>query len=202
VSPTVAREQIKKVADWLGGLGVRFIVVGGSAIELHYDAGTLDVDVLILVGDWQPVAEALLKSPLATPLEPDEGQLRGTQVRLGGIEPIDLEFLSAEPFSGSRSPDEFVEYVRTYRSEKIGDVRYANPAVVWYIRLSIEGFWDQYVSKIRRDIAAGVPEATFDAVLEIADRFGVRDKIRERVVFAKKTLRFYKGAESGSTLHS
>jgi len=170
-------------------------VVGGPAIELHYDAGTLAVDVLILVGDWQPVSEALLKSPLATPLVPDEGQqLRSTQVRLGGIEPIDLEFLSAEPFSGSRSPDEFVEYVRTYRSEKIGDVRYASPAVVWYIRLSIEGFWDQYVSKIRRDIAAGVPEGTFDAVLEIADHFGVGDKIRERVVFARKILRFYKGS--------
>lgn len=192
MSQPVSRDQIKKVADWLHGLGVRFIVVGGSAIELHYGAGTRDIDVLILVGDWRSVAEALSHSPLATPLEPDEGQLRGTQVRLGGIEPIDLEFISAEPFSGNRSPDEFVEYVRNYRSEKIGDVRYADPAVVWYIRLSIEGLWDQYVSKIRRDIVAGVPEATFDAVVEIADRFGVADKIRERVNFAQKTLLYFK----------
>ena len=192
MSPQVAREQVRKVADWLHGLGVRFIVVGGSAIVLHYEAGTLDIDVLILVGDWKPVADALLKSPLATPLTPDEGQLRGTQVRLGGIEPIDLEFLSAEPFSGTRSPDEFVEYVRTYRSEKVGDVRYASPAVVWYIRLSIEGLWDQYVSRIRRDIVAGVPEATFDVVVEIADHFGVGEKMRERVTFARKTLQFFK----------
>jgi hypothetical protein len=192
VSPQVAREQVRKVADWLHGLGVRFIVIGEPAIVLHYEAGTLDIDVLILIGDWTPVADALLKSPLATPLTPDEGQLRGSQVRLGGIEPIDLEFLSAEPFSGTRSPDEFVEYVRTYRSEKVGDVRYASPAVVWYIRLSIEGLWDQYVSRIRRDIVAGVPEATFDVVVEIADHFGVGEKMRERVTFARKTLQFFK----------
>lgn len=184
------REEIKSVAEWLLGLDVPFVIVGGSAIEQLVSAGTKDVDVLIAVGDWEKLDKALENTREASPLEPYTGTIRGTRLGLG-TELLDLEFLSSEPFAGTRTADEFLDYIRTYRSNKFGMLRYATPAAVWYMRLSIEDSWEQYVSKIRREIVAGIPESTFDDVSTIADHFGVSDRIRERVAFARKTLGLY-----------
>jgi hypothetical protein len=192
MSRLLARTDVEAVAEWLHDAGVDFVVVGGSAIETRANAGTRDVDVLILVGDWDAISRAVRDDPAADGLEPDYGQLRGTRVRLGGLEPVDLEFISAEPFCGSRTSDEFVEYVRSYRSEKIGRVRYATPGAVWYIRLSLDDFWSQYVSKIRREIVAGIPESTLDEAVDIAKHFGVAERIRERVAETRRMLAIYR----------
>jgi hypothetical protein len=185
------REDVAKVSDWLKSQSITFVVVGGSAIELLVDAATHDVDVLILVGDWGKISKAVSESRVATPLEPEDGQLRGTSLNLGGLERIDLEFISAEPFCGHRSPDEFVEYVQNYRSRRVAGARYADPSVVWYIRLSIDNLWEAYVSKIQRDIVAGIPESTFETVLEIAEKFGVKRKLKERIEGARKLLKLF-----------
>ncbi len=176
-------EQVKEVAGWLDSLKIRYIVVGGSAI------GTKDVDVLIGVGDWEPIDRILENRREAAPLEPMSGSIRGTVVALG-TEQVDVEFLSGEPFAGNRSADDFLRYVHQHRSEVDEGVRYAKPAVVWYMRLSTND-WQQYVEKIRLDIRGGVPLETLGAVVEIGDYFGVGDKMRERVAFVRRTLALY-----------
>jgi predicted nucleotidyltransferase len=193
VSRELSRTEILRASQWLKEIEVRFVVVGGSAVQQKVRSGTSDVDVLILIGDWDRVKEAISKDRRATPLEiNDERQMGGTEVQLGGLEPTTIEFLSAQPFSGARPPDDFVEYVRDYRSELIGGVRYATPAAVWYIRLALDEWWEAYVSKIRQDVVAGIPQdETLAQVIEIADRFGMGVKIRERVVDTKKTLRLF-----------
>ena len=128
-------EQVKEVAGWLDSLKIRYIVVGGSAI------GTKDVDVLIGVGDWEPIDRILENRREAAPLEPMSGSIRGTVVALG-TEQVDVEFLSGEPFAGNRSADDFLRYVHQHRSEVDEGVRYAKPAVVWYMRLSTND-WQQ-----------------------------------------------------------
>ncbi len=191
MSRLLAKSDVEAVAVWLHRVGVQFVVIGGSAMEARVNAGTRDVDVLIMVADWGRIGDAVENDPTADPLEPKEGQLRGTSIRLGGMEPIDLEFISAEPFCGEKTPDEFVRYIRIYRSEKIGGARHATPAAVWYIRLSVDGYWNQYISKIRREIVAGMPESTLDSVIEIAKHFGVEEMMRYRVAETRKMLSFY-----------
>jgi hypothetical protein len=183
-------EEIEAVAEWLRELDIQFVIVGGSAIERSIAVGTGDVDVLIAVGQWEAIEKALENNRQATPLEPYSGTIRPTRLKLG-TSVIDLEFISGEPFAGTHSADEFIEYVRNYRSEKSKGVRYATPPVVWYMRLSIDDQWEQYASKIRRDIISGVPASTLDAVVDIGDHFGVGDRIRERVGFVRRILRLY-----------
>ncbi len=183
-------EQVEQVARWLEGLGIRHVVVGGSAIEHSVPVGTGDVDVLVAVGDWAAIDRALENRVDATPLAPYGGTIRSTRLQLG-TETVDLEFISGQPFSGNLPGDDFLEYVRTYRTTKTRGVRYATPPVVWYMRLSLDDQWQQYVWKINRDIQAGVPVSTLDSAAAIADHFGVGPRIRERIAFTRKTLRLY-----------
>lgn len=181
---------MEQAANWLRDLGIRFVVVGGSAIEHSVPVGTGDVDVLIAVGEWKRLETVLQENPKATPLEPFSGTIRGTRLSLGTAA-IDLEFISGEPFAGTKDADSFIEYVRAYRSERHRGVYYASPAVVWYMRLSIDDHWEQYASKIRRDIVAGVPESTLEAVKAIGDHFGVGDRIQARIGEVRETLRLF-----------
>ncbi|MGD0718337.1 MAG: hypothetical protein ABSA15_01995 [Thermoplasmata archaeon] len=183
-------EQVEQVARWLDSLGIRHVVVGGSAIEHPVPVGTGDVNVLVAVGDWEAIDRALENRADAIPLEPYTGTIRSTKLHLG-TETVDLEFISGQPFSGNLAGDDFLDYVRTYRATKTRGVRYATPPVVWYMRLSVDDQWQQYVWKINRDIKAGVPASTLESVMEIADHFGVGPRIRERIEFTRKTLRLY-----------
>ncbi len=183
-------DEVEAVAEWLRSeVGVPFVVVGGSAIERSVAVGTKDVDVLISGDDWPSVDEALEGRADAPPLEPMSGTIRGTIVTIGRGS-IELEFLSGEPFCGTRGPGEFTRYVTEKGSQKHGETRYATPEVVFYMRLSTDD-WKAYVPSIERDLHAGVNPAALDGVVTIADHFGVGSRIRERVESARKMLRLF-----------
>ncbi len=183
------REDVTRVARWLNGLGLPYVVVGGSAIESTYSVGTKDVNVLIAVGAWGDLDRAIKQRREATPLEPRGDTIRGSIVTIG-TQRVDVEFISGQPFCGNRLPEDFVEYVRSRHSRTVDGVRYADAAVVWYMRLSVET-WNEYVYRLEADLRAGVPRETFDIVLTIAGHFGNRAILAQRVTFARKTLSLF-----------
>jgi hypothetical protein len=187
----VRLSQVRAVARWLDSLGISYVVVGGSAIERIAEVGTKDVAVLIAISDWGPIDRLLEHRREAPPLEPMYGTIRGTIVQLGS-ERFDVEFLSGEPFAGNRSGDDFLAYVRKHRSITDDGVRFANPDVVWYMRLSTD-VWEQYVQKIRLDIRGGLSIDILSAVVDIGDHFGVGERMRERTKFVRETLDLYRG---------
>jgi len=183
-------QTVRKVAAWIRSeLRVPFVVVGGSAIERHVSVGTKDVDVLIAVGDWSSLDSALEHRRDATPLDPSTGTIRGTVLMLPEGR-VDVEFISGQPFSGSRPGDDFVVYVRNYRSSISHGIRYADEAVVFYMRLAVDG-WEANGPGILRDLRAGVPGSTLDAAVEIGRRFGRQSEIRERAAFFREKAHLF-----------
>jgi hypothetical protein len=182
-------EEVHAVGKWLqSAIGVPFIVVGGSAIERVVPVATKDVDVLISTSDWPTVDLALESRADAAPLDPMTGNIRGTILTLGRGR-IDLEFISGGPFSGQFPQDSFSQYVREHESVVHDGIRYATPAVVFYMRLNSPDDWRLYVSSIERDLRAGVPKKTLDLAAEIADRFGVGPAVRERISSLRGMMR-------------
>jgi len=183
-------DTVRKVAAWIRSeLSVPFVVVGGSAIERSVSIGTKDVAVLIAVGDWSSLDAALENRRDATPLDPTSGTIRGTVLTMPGGR-VDVEFISGEPFSGSRPGDDFVEYVRNYRSSTAHGVRYADAGVVFYMRLVLDD-WEAYAPSILRDLRAGVPEAVLEQSVEIARRFDQSSTVRQRVRFVMEKARLF-----------
>lgn len=188
---------VEEVAHWVRDqLRIPFVVVGGSAIEHQYEVGSKDVDLLIGVGDWTPLDRALEERRDATPLEPMGGTIRGTEVTLGGSR-LEVEFISGQPFCGNRAPDDFIRYVLKHRSAEAGGVTYADPSVVFYMRLGpgIEA-WEANLYSIQRDLRAGVPLGTLDEAVAIGRHFGVGDVIAERVRWAREKLKLFEAPRS------
>ena len=183
-----------ETARGVGTLGVPFLVVGGSAIAEMYGMSTKDVDILILVGSWRPLDAALDGNHQATSLSPYTGSIRDTTVTVGNRRVL-VEFISGEQSAGDRTADEFVAYVRTRWSRTVGGIRYAEPAVVWYMRLTGDE-WEGYVHAFRRDLRAGVPPATFDGVMRIARHLGVEERTRSRIGRIRELLLLYEAPGS------
>ena len=116
----------------------------------------------------------------------DVGTMAGSEFRVG-TRWVDVEFINPRLFSGRSPPDEFFDYVKRHRSERTDVGPCATPAVVWYMRLAVPD-WEIYVQKILRDARAGVPEATLDDALAIADRFGVRAVLEPRALRAREMI--------------
>ena len=181
-------EVVEDVAEWLQtAIGVPFVVVGGSAIERSVPVGTKDIDVLVRTSDWETIDRALERRKDASPLEPMSGTIRGTVLTIGHLK-IDLEFISGKPFSGRASPDSFIEFVQTEGSRVFNGIRYATPAVVFYMRLVAPEDWRAYLPSIERDLDAGIPESTLDRAIGVAERFGLGSTVRERVEYLRKKL--------------
>ncbi|MGP8077764.1 MAG: hypothetical protein ACLQD8_03690 [Thermoplasmata archaeon] len=149
---------------------------------------TKDVDVLISGSDWSVVDSALESRRDASPLDTMSGSIRATVLAIGGVS-IDLEFIAGEPFSGTAEPGAFGRYVREEGSVVYDGVRYATPAVVFYMRLNSPDDWHLYLPAIERDLQAGVPKRTLDEAARIADRFGIGPEVRERIKSLRATLR-------------
>jgi hypothetical protein len=174
-------KDIAAVAKWLRSeIGVQFVVVGGSAVERVVPVATKDVDVLIDRKDWKRVDAALEGRQDASPLSPLSGSIRDTIVQIGNSR-IDLEFLSDEPFRGIAPSGSFNRYVRERGSVIDRGIRYATPAVVFYMRLNAPEGWESYVPSIERDLVSGVAPRTLDDAALIAERFGLGPRTRKRI---------------------
>jgi hypothetical protein len=188
----VKADEIEAIAEKLRHLGIVFVVVGGSALEREYAVGTGDVDLLVAVGDFDSLEEAFRDRRDIAPFEPT-GTIGSTKIIVASGW-VEVEFIVGSPFSGDQRGDAFVRYVREYRSDPRGSVRWARPEIVWYMRLCTED-WRMYVTKIRRDVRAGVPESTFDRVLDVAEHFHIAKKIGSRVDEARGALRLFDSTE-------
>ncbi len=181
--------DIEAVAERLNGLAVPFVIVGGSALEREYDIGSGDIDLLVAVGDFNRLEKVFENRRDISAFEPFTtiGSAK-FQLRSGWV---DVEFINGRLFTSSQRGDDFVDYVRNYRSERRDSARWASPEVVWYMRLCIDD-WKTYVVKIRRDINAGVPPSTLDAVIDVARNLGTEEKISTRVRMTRELLKLYR----------
>jgi hypothetical protein len=180
--------DIDAVAAQLGEWGIDFVLVGGSVLDGRYQIGTGHVDILVTVGSFERVSQAIGEHPdRAAPMD-RTGTLATTRFLVGAAW-VEVEFIHGKPFSGDRGGDDFVDYVRREESETVSGVARATPAAVWYMRLTFDDQWLLYVQKIARDVRAGVPISTLKDVQRIADHFGVGGKLRDRIEHAREFLK-------------
>ncbi|MFQ5907656.1 MAG: hypothetical protein ACE5JE_02335 [Thermoplasmata archaeon] len=179
------QEELEALAAVLRELGVDYVLVGGMAVELAgFSTGTEDVDFAVTMREFDRVLEELDRDARFRDVE-SLGTIGGAQF-FTGARWLDVDFVNPKLFRGRKSGEDFIRYVKRYRSRDtlVGPV--AHPAVTWYMRLIVPD-WQVYVQKILRDIRAGVPEEILETALVIGKVLGVGEVLRPRV---KKTRDF------------
>jgi len=175
----ISASDISALAKELHRIDIEFIVVGGSAMERTYPVGTGDIDVIVALKDYEQVIEKLRDNSRFQKVDYGE-TITGSEFRVG-TRRITVEFLNPILYSGAREPDEFIDYVRRHRSKVEDNIVFADPEVVWYMRLATD-YYTAYVYKIRRDVTAGVPrDQTLGKVMGVARHFGTAEKIGSRI---------------------
>ncbi|MFO7990940.1 MAG: hypothetical protein R6U61_01440 [Thermoplasmata archaeon] len=177
---------LEEVCGELKDIDVDYIVVGGSAIESRgWDIGTEDLDFVLTAKGFSDLEIKLKGSPRFKVIDRIKTMVETEFMHENTWRTV--EFIDPRYFSGKKTADEFVDYVKRYRStkEKIGHV--ADPEVVFFMRLMV-GDWEIYVQKILRDIRAGLPVELLDDVVEISDTLGVKEKMEPRVEYTKEII--------------
>jgi len=175
-----------EVCDELDEIGLDYLVVRGSAIEAKgYDIGTEDIDFVITPKGFDEIDDELEKSSKFRIIDKIKTMIETKFFFENAWRTV--EFLDPGYFSGDRSPDEFIDYVKRYRStkEKVGYI--ADPEVVFFMRLMVTD-WEIYVQKIMRDIRAGLSVDLFEDVIRVSENLGVRGKIEPRVEKTKEII--------------
>lgn len=179
------QEELEALSAVLRDLGIEYVLVGGMAVELAgFPTGTEDVDFAVTMRDFGRVLKQLDDDPRFRGVE-DLGTIGGAQF-FTGERWMDVEFVNPTLFQGKRSGNDFVRYIKRYRSRITPGGPVAHPTVTMYMRLIIPD-WEIYVQKILRDLRAGVPDEVLDGALTVAKVFGVEEIIRPRL---KKTKDF------------
>lgn len=178
---------LKEVCQELKDIGVDYIIVGGSAIEDEgWDIGTYDIDFVLTTKEFSEIEQELKKSDRFKVVKRIKTMIESEFMFENTWRTV--EFLDPGYFSGEKTADGFIDYVKRYRSTKM-DVGYvANPEVVFFMRLVIAD-WEIYVQKILRDIRVGLPISLLDDVIEIADTLGIEEKIKPRVEYTKDIVK-------------
>jgi len=177
---------LEEVCKELKEIGIDYIVVGGSAIENKgWDIGTYDIDFVLTTKGFSELEDRLKESPRFKVVDKIKTMIESEFMYENTWRTV--EFLDPEYFSGKKSGDEFIDYVKRYRSTK-KDIGYvADPEVVFYMRLVITD-WEIYVQKILRDIKAGLPVTVLDDVMDIAETLGLKEKMKSRVEYTKEIV--------------
>ncbi len=163
---------------------VRYVVVGGQAVARRAATTTLDVDVMVTTDDYREAVSRLAA---------DDGLTKawdgGAVTRFGMRElphvPVDL--VDAGAFAGTRTGEEFFDFLVREGSTDVEGVRYATPEVVWYTRLLTKR-WRAYAEKIITNVIDGLDPALLDRVEEIGNRFGNAAELRPRVAYVREEL--------------
>ncbi|MGA7476751.1 MAG: hypothetical protein WBW47_05970 [Thermoplasmata archaeon] len=164
--------------------GVRYVVVGGQAIGKAVRA-TGDVDVMVTTTDYLGTVAALRTD------EDLEFQGEDQDVARFAMRSMDgelLDVINAARFGGLQGGDGFFAFLEEEESVERDGIRYANPAVVWYTRLMVDR-WRHYSDKILQDLLGGVGAGRMRRVVEIAQRFGTEELLRERVAYIRSEMR-------------
>ncbi len=177
---------LEEVCRELDEMGLDYLVVGGSALEAKgYEIGTEDIDFVITPKGFDEIDDELERSSRFRMIDKIKTMIETKFFFENAWRTV--EFLDPGYFSGERSPDEFIDYVKRYRSdkEKVGYV--VNPEVVFFMRLMVTD-WEIYVQKIMRDIKAGLSIGLLEDVIKISENLGVREKIEPRVEKTKEII--------------
>ena len=159
MSPDIEASGIRAVAEWVRSeIGVPFVIVGGSAIEAEVHVATEGVDILVLGPDLEKVDSAIEGRKDAYPLDPGLGRSEGPR-SLSGVR-ISKSTFCRRTFRRRR----VLRYVRGGGSVRHEGTRRARPAVVFYMRLSLDD-WRENVPSIERDLRVGIPESTLGSYL-------------------------------------
>lgn len=172
-------DEAEEFARILRRNGVDYVFVGGVAIGAHFPSETFDFDVMVIPRDFKASVARVDRDPAIVSMGRDPGSMPGGHVIVKG-ELVRFDLLDPGAYSGARSASDFYTYVRRHGSEPSPLGRIARPAVVWYMRLVIDGH-ELYYSKILRDLRAGVPPSTVGAVRRLAIHFGVGALVAPRV---------------------
>jgi len=183
----VILDDVKALSDVLADEGVAFIVVGGASLERTWSVGTHDIDVAVTMADFSRVLQKLQVHRRFRNVDDDMIPIAGSEF-FTGTRWTDVEFINPRPFSGTLPPDDFIDYVRRHRSREVEGIVFAEPEIVWYMRLSIPD-WIVYVEKIVRDVRAGVPLEILEKVLGVSKHFGNTDLIIPRIREARSVLK-------------
>ena len=177
---------LEEVCRELDEMGLDYLVVVGSALEAKgYEIGTEDIDFVITPKGFDEIDDELERSSRFRMIDKIKTMIETKFFFENAWRTV--EFLDPGYFSGERSPDEFIDYVKRYRSdkEKVGYV--VNPEVVFFMRLMVTD-WEIYVQKILRDIKAGLSIGLLEDVIKISENLGVREKIEPRVEKTKEII--------------
>lgn len=146
----------------------KVVLVGGLAISLYIDVEvSKDVDFALTVEDYNKIQRA------------DEWGIKTVRYEWGYVDFINPDYF----VSGRHKGNEFIIYVKRHRSFKKDGLYVANPEVVFYTRLVVQT-WESHISKSIRDMNAGLihkKDAIYNGVKAIADVFGTRDVIDQRI---------------------
>jgi len=177
---------LEEVCSELKDIGVDYMIVGGSTIESQgWDVGTYDIDFVLTAKEFFEIEKKLNDSPRFRMIDSIRSMIESEFMFENTWRTV--EFLDPEYFSGEKTGDEFIEYVKRYRSTK-KDIGYvSDPEVVFFMRLVVSD-WEIYVQKILRDIRAGLPVTILDDVIEIANNLGIEEKVKPRVEYTKEIV--------------
>ena len=182
-------EYVSALAKILQRHRAKFIVVGGAAVYRLYPSESHDVNALLMAREYSRLVGEIDKDPGVVSMTREEGEMAGGHF-IAGQSLVRFDLLDPSAFSGKKDGDEFFDYVHQYASTKEGDIPYADPAVVWYMRLLVGGEgWRVQVPKLLRDVRAGAPWELLDRVREIASRFGVQETLGHRIPILQEQAR-------------
>lgn len=186
----MSADEASEFAQILRRNEIDYVFVGGTAIRLHYPSETFDFDVMVLPSDFSRAVATVDKDRAVASMDRGPASMPGGHVIVRGAL-VRFDLLDPAAYAGNRTADEFYSYVRRYASDPSPIGRAARPSVVWYMRLIIDRH-ELYFPKILRDLRAGVPWSTLDEVRRIARRFGLADRVAQRVVTLETVARIAK----------
>jgi len=165
--------------------GIRYVVVGGQAIAREAATATRDVDVMVTTADYRKAVEQLAKDPSLT-LAWEGGPV--TRFGIVAQRGTPLDVVDAGEFSGTKSAQEFLEFLVHEHSVHVEGIRYLSADAVWYTRLLTKR-WKAYAEKIVTNIIDGLSPDHLDRVAEIAREFGTESVLQERLDYVREELK-------------
>ena len=164
--------------------GIRYVVVGGQAVARTAATTTHDVDVMVTTDDFAK-SVASLRTEKEVAADWAEANLARFRILSAGGVPLDL--LDATIFAGTKTGQEFFEFLLEGASKDDHGILYATPEAVWYTRLLTKR-WKAYAEKIITNVIDGITADRLREVEKIAARFGTESIVATRLAYVRDEL--------------
>ena len=170
-------------------------VIGGYAWEtIITPTGSVDIDMMVMSKNYEKILDEvpniLNKYDIWADVKERDPIISLFSVRYRN-ETIEMEIVNSDYYN--TKPFEFYDYVKQYRSVVKDNIRFANPELVWYMRLYLAD-WETYMYKCLREIIIIKQKKnvkfdlnkTLNAILDISRLFGTYKKMKPRVSELKR----------------